>query len=612
MTDSSTATALKKKISAARSSALHVTAAHGHADSGDLEAALSSFNRALQLNPESGEALCGRSGVYSSCQKWAEAVKDATEAIRLLEPVAACGNHSPKSQSSATLAVAFYNRGNAKWGLGQWLEAKADCSEALRLKRNFPEALCCRASSCMQLGGFEDAIRDFTVCISSITEADDIDTIPEQCNKQRAIALYGRAFAFCRIAERGEKESTANNNQTKGWSDAVRDLIECCSLQPSHKMACSLLKLAQGRLKDAEKRAASMAEQILFEEMTAASTRSATKTSSKQKKKIKKGKKKRRQEERNISKTHESVSKQSSGQTYSEDENNMNSEDGDHQNTDVKTPDKKIPIDCSSPPASKIPLEGVSMEEAIILSAKHREKDPKAKVEKDQKNECSPDLQQPKQKPSKKLSALAVEWVPSVPVTVKAANIQVSKKENLSSPNIVRTLSTDADSPYLPGVNGAGVSHTLLSDLLRIEATAMVQASVVVGTAMALGNIKIREAIHREKSLLKEKNHAKVTNRDFVDFARWDMVSHGSLLCKLTLEKFAAEVKGSLVTQLQQEYLSAYMWDGLRLRAAEQYWPQAMDGSIDATEPWIGKISQRRRRSKASLMALALGNIRLK
>lgn len=612
MTDSSAATALKKKISAARSSALHVTAAHGHADGGDLEAALSSFNRALQLNPESGEALCGRSGVYSSCQKWAEAVKDATEAIRLLEPVAACGNHSPKSQSSATLAVAFYNRGNAKWGLGQWLEAKADCSEALRLKRNFPEALCCRASSCMQLGGFEEATRDFTACISSITEADDIDISPEQCNKQRAMALYGRAFAFCRITERGEKESTANSNQTTGWSDAVRDLIECCSLQPSHKMACSLLKLAQGRLKDAEKRAAKMAEQVLFEEMTAASTRSATKSSSKQKKKkAKKGKKKGRQEERNISKTHESVSKQASGRIHSEDES-TSSEDGDHQNTDVKTPDKESPIDCSSPPVSKVPLEGVSMEEAIILSAKHREKDPKPKVEKDRKIEYSPDLQLPKQKPSKKLSALAVEWVPSVPVTLKAANIQVSRKENISSPDIVRILSTDTDSPYSPGLNEAGVSQTLLSDLLRIEATAMVQASVVVGTAMALGNIKIREAIRREKSLLKEKNHARVANRDFVDFARWDMVSHGSLLCKLALEKFAAEVKGSLITQLQQEYLSAYMWDGLRLRAAEQYWPQAMDGSIDATEPWIGKISRRRRRSKASLMALALGNIRLK
>jgi len=116
---------------------------------------------------------------------------------------------------------------------------------------------------------------------------------------------------------------------------------------------------------------------------------------------------------------------------------------------------------------------------------------------------------------------------------------------------------------------------------------------------------------------------------------RWEMVSHGSTLCKNALEKFASEMKGSLINELQQEYLSAYMWDGLRMRAAEQYdWDGEAPVSLrsrgrgnsgdklsgngarvqqapgDSGGPWIHAISKRRRKSKASLMALALGNVR--
>ena len=53
-----------KKASAVRSAAVHTAAAQGHADRGDFEAALSSFSRAIELDPGSAEALCGRSGIH--------------------------------------------------------------------------------------------------------------------------------------------------------------------------------------------------------------------------------------------------------------------------------------------------------------------------------------------------------------------------------------------------------------------------------------------------------------------------------------------------------------------------------------------------------------------
>ena len=72
-----------------------------------------------------------------------------------------------------------------------------------------------------------------------------------------------------------------------------------------------------------------------------------------------------------------------------------------------------------------------------------------------------------------------------------------------------------------------GVRDSLHVDLLRIEATAMVQAAVTIGSAMALGN-----------------NHGESVSEDLF------------LAATMKLEN---EMKGSLIEQLHQEYLSAYM-----------------------------------------------------
>lgn len=694
--------AAKKKASAIRSAAVHVDAAHRHADRGDLEAAISSFDRAIELDPDSSEALCGRSGVYAQCQKWDDAVDDAAAAILLIDPKAAAGAAAAASAAvestvaSATiipasepskLAVAYYNRGNAQWGRGQWREACDDCSVALQHQKRFPEALCCRGSGWMQLGELERAVEDFSACLTivpprvSITSGDDETDMEPSGSHQRCTALYGRAFARCRLADAEEQTRTATNDSSgpgvpqvtettsAGWSQAVTDLEELCRIQPANDMARRLLLTAQGRFAKADARAAAAAQQVLMEE-EATSSRAASRKQKKKAKKMKKRKEKNRASAPTPTAENRQHSSGDGGGASEDGEEEDEKDDDEDDNDNGDKCDNKTQIDSSKGKAPEVtsgkssppvisgvsgvsPLVGVSLAYAIMVAQqqKNKQEDKQASGASEGHVETpKPTAKVERKGPSKKLSATAKAWEPSEPLAIPVNKI-ASQAPAKSIEDAAKSTTSEAskgapegstEHPNGSAGNEPGVSHSLMSDLLRIEAMAMVQAAVVVGSAMALGNIN-----HREQLMRQEQEQEQELQQDIYDLEykqrmslRWDMVSHSSALCKAALEKFATEMKGSLITELQQEYLSAYMWDGLRLRAAEQYeWqmgtPVTLRSSVNTTtgsrttdchpqgnkdaspDPeedggWISAISHRRRRSKASLMALALGNVRLR
>jgi Flp pilus assembly protein TadD len=84
---------------------------------GELDKALSEFNEAIRIDPDSASAYCCRALVWYDKQQFDRAIADSDESIRI----------DPKH------AWAYNNRGNARAARGEYPRAIADYDEAIRL-----------------------------------------------------------------------------------------------------------------------------------------------------------------------------------------------------------------------------------------------------------------------------------------------------------------------------------------------------------------------------------------------------------------------------------------------------------------------------------------------
>jgi tetratricopeptide (TPR) repeat protein len=89
-------------------------------DQGDFPRALEAYNKALEINPQFAEALCGRGNTKRALGAYEEALDDYNESIRL----------------KPNYAEAYWGRGHARFSLGDPKGAVSDHEEAIRLKTN--------------------------------------------------------------------------------------------------------------------------------------------------------------------------------------------------------------------------------------------------------------------------------------------------------------------------------------------------------------------------------------------------------------------------------------------------------------------------------------------
>ena len=116
---------------------------------GELSPAISSLQRAVELDPRSAEARNNLASALHEAGRPAEAVPHFTAALALRPRVAST----------------HYNFGNALLALGRPAEALAQQTQALLARPDFPEASCARADALSALGRLAEAIPHYRTAL---------------------------------------------------------------------------------------------------------------------------------------------------------------------------------------------------------------------------------------------------------------------------------------------------------------------------------------------------------------------------------------------------------------------------------------------------------------
>jgi len=115
-------------------------------DRGEYDAAIRSFNKAIEINPKSANAYYFRGLVYIETNDLNKAISDNTNAIIL----------------NATFTNAYINRGAILYENGNYEDAIKDLDQAIQLNPSDYKTFIARADNYYQLGQFGNAINDYT------------------------------------------------------------------------------------------------------------------------------------------------------------------------------------------------------------------------------------------------------------------------------------------------------------------------------------------------------------------------------------------------------------------------------------------------------------------
>lgn len=240
---------------------------------GDDEAAIATYTRILQQQPDRETAYFNRGMAYLRLENWQAALADFSDAIAL----------NPNSTQ------AYYQRGNVRFNLGDSTGAQQDYTAALERDRSFVKAYINRGSTHAALGQEKQAIADYTAAIEldetsaaaylnrclSYSNVGQQDNAIADCTtainlrpnhpysyQNRGLAYYRqqnwqRAIANFNIAiqlDPEDAESYYNRGLTRAkigdWSGAIEDYSSTIQRSPHHLLAYYDLGLAYGELGD--------------------------------------------------------------------------------------------------------------------------------------------------------------------------------------------------------------------------------------------------------------------------------------------------------------------------------------------------------------------------
>ena len=169
----------------------------------ELDQAISSFSKAMELDPSYADAYCNRGVVYYFKGEYDRSLTDYNEAIELDprhvvtynnrgvaysnegEQEKAIGDFTRAIEIKSDYADAYNNRGNAYGNRGEYDRAIIDYTKAIELKVNYTEAYNNRGNAYGNKGEYEKAITDYTRAIELNTKFAD-------AYHNRAVAYYNR------------------------------------------------------------------------------------------------------------------------------------------------------------------------------------------------------------------------------------------------------------------------------------------------------------------------------------------------------------------------------------------------------------------------------------
>lgn len=240
---------------------------------GDDEAAIATYTRILQQQPDREMTYFNRGMAYLRTENWQDALADFSDAIAL----------------NPDFAPAYYQRGNVRFNLGDSQGAQRDYSAAIARDPNFVKAYINRGSTHAALGQEKEAIADYTAaiaqdsnsaaaylnrCLSYSNLGDQKNAIADctaainlrpnhpysyqnrglayyrQQNWQSAIANFNMALQL----DPEDAESYYNRGLTRAqigdWSGAIEDYSSAIQRSPRHLLAYYDLGLAYRELGD--------------------------------------------------------------------------------------------------------------------------------------------------------------------------------------------------------------------------------------------------------------------------------------------------------------------------------------------------------------------------
>jgi tetratricopeptide (TPR) repeat protein len=197
----------------------HYKRGNAHKDAGEPQAALKSYNRALELNPSYAHALCNRGVVLASLRRLHEALESYERALAI-EPRDAITHynrgvllHEQKDWNGALqsyeLAIQFdpgrfhahFNRGLVQRELQQWDAALASFDRAISINPEVPAPYFNRGVLQQQLRQFDAALQSYAKAAAlnpNLYQAffKSGSVYQELKDPDKALASYDRAIAI--------------------------------------------------------------------------------------------------------------------------------------------------------------------------------------------------------------------------------------------------------------------------------------------------------------------------------------------------------------------------------------------------------------------------------
>ena len=156
---------------------------NAYKNKGNLEQAISDYNKALEIDPNYANAYNNRGITYLNKGNFEQALFDCNKAIQL----------DPKS------AFSCYNRGNTYKKKGNLEQAISDYSKAIEIKPDFALAYHNRGSAYQEKGNLEQAISDYSKAIEiepnlALTHYNRGNVYLKEGDLNKAISDYSKAI----------------------------------------------------------------------------------------------------------------------------------------------------------------------------------------------------------------------------------------------------------------------------------------------------------------------------------------------------------------------------------------------------------------------------------
>jgi tetratricopeptide (TPR) repeat protein len=172
---------------------------------GEIDQALTEFNRAVQLDARNALAFQGRGNVFSTQGEYDRAIADYSKALQLdpelslsfvnrglayvkkKQPEKAIADYTSALKLDPKLALAYLNRGSAYARLGEYDRAIADFTEALKIEK-LPLAHVNRGLAYVKKNEYARAIADYTKALELDPQSKEARTRLAAAEKARAAA----------------------------------------------------------------------------------------------------------------------------------------------------------------------------------------------------------------------------------------------------------------------------------------------------------------------------------------------------------------------------------------------------------------------------------------